>query len=113
RVTNAGVRRGRDAAIANMQAVADIGAAKISSSVIATRGKRLVLRFVHPSNDERPEAFQFHDVLQIVEIDDNERISVVVTFDLDDLDAAFEELDARYLAGDAAAHAHTWTAIAG
>ena len=34
-------------------------------------------------------------------------------FDLDDIDAAFEELDARYLAGEAAAHAHTWSVIAG
>ena len=34
-------------------------------------------------------------------------------FDIDDIDAAFEELDARYLAGEAAAHAHTWSVIAG
>ena len=34
------------------------------------------------------------------------------SFDLDDIDAAFEELDARYLAGEAAAHAHTWSVIA-
>ena len=33
-------------------------------------------------------------------------------FDPDDIDAAFEELDARYLAGEAAAHAHTWSVIA-
>ena len=36
-----------------------------------------------------------------------------VMFDLDDIDAAFEELDARYLAGEAAAHAHTWSVITG
>ena len=30
-------------------------------------------------------------------------------FDLDDFDAAIAELDARYLAGEAAAHAHTWS----
>ena len=35
-----------------------------------------------------------------------------VLFDLDDIDAAFEELDARYLAGEAAPHAHTWSVIA-
>ena len=34
-----------------------------------------------------------------------------VVFSLDDLDAAFEELDARYLAGEAATYAHTWSAI--
>ena len=32
-------------------------------------------------------------------------------FDPDDIDAAFAELDARYLAGEAAAHAHTWSVI--
>ena len=32
-------------------------------------------------------------------------------FDLDDFDAAIAELDARYLAGEAAAHAHTWSVI--
>ncbi len=32
-------------------------------------------------------------------------------FDPDDIDAAFEELDARYLAGEAAAHARTWSAV--
>ena len=33
-------------------------------------------------------------------------------FDLDDIEAAFEELDARYLAGEAAAYADTWSAVA-
>jgi ketosteroid isomerase-like protein len=32
-------------------------------------------------------------------------------FDADDIDAAFEELDARYLAGEAASHADTWSLI--
>ena len=36
-----------------------------------------------------------------------------VVFDLEDLDAAIAELDARYLAGEAAAHARTWSVIAG
>ena len=47
-----------------------------------------------------------------IEIDADERIAAVVVFDLDDLDAAFEELEARYLAGEAAAHAHTWSVMA-
>ncbi len=47
----------------------------------------------------------------LVEIDTDERIVAIVSFDLDDIDAAFDELDARYLAGEAAAHAHTWSAI--
>ena len=56
---------------------------------------------------------QFHiEVLSIVEINADERIVARVAFDLDDIDAAFAELDARYLAGEAAAHAHTWSVIA-
>ena len=43
----------------------------------------------------------------------NERIVGSLVFDIDDIDAAFEELDARYLAGEAAAHAQTWSVIAG
>ena len=48
-------------------------------------------------------------MLGVVEIDADERIAAVVVFDLDDIDAAIAELDARYLAGEAAAHAHTWS----
>ena len=51
-------------------------------------------------------------MLGIVEIDADERIAALVVFDLDDFDAAIAELDARYLAGEAAAHAHTWSVIA-
>ena len=51
-------------------------------------------------------------MLSIVEIDADDRIAAHVAFDLDDIDAAFEELDARYLAGEAAAHAQTWSVIA-
>ena len=57
-----------------------------------------------------PEAFRT-EVLGIVEINADERIVAFVIFDADDIDAAFEELDARYLAGEAAAHAHTWSVI--
>ena len=34
-----------------------------------------------------------------------------MAFDLDDIDAAFEELDARYIAGEAALHAGTWAIV--
>ena len=51
-------------------------------------------------------------MLSVVEIDADERIVARVAFDPDDIDAAFEELDARYLAGEAAPYAHTWSVIA-
>ncbi len=50
-------------------------------------------------------------MVSIIEIDADERIVARVVFDPDDIDAALEELDARYLAGEAAAHAHTWSVI--
>ena len=46
----------------------------------------------------------------MVGTDADKRI-VMLLFDPDDIQAAFEELDARYLAGEAAAHAQTWTAM--
>ena len=52
-------------------------------------------------------------MLSVIEIDADDQIAAHVLFDPDDIDAAFAELDARYLAGEAAAHAHTWSVIAG
>ena len=57
-----------------------------------------------------PEAFHV-DALEIVEVNADARLSALVVFDLDDIDAAFDELDARYLAGEAGAHARTWSVI--
>jgi len=111
REVNAGLRRGRDVEIASLQAAADLGVREVTSSVIAIRGERLALsrnRFM--GRDRRPEAFR-SEVLCIVEIDADERIVARVSFDIDDIDAAFEELDARYLAGEAAANPHTWSLV--
>ena len=62
-----------------------------------------------PRTASRPEISR--EVLGIVEINADERIVAGVSFDLDDFDAAIAELDSRYLAGEAAAHAHTWSVI--
>jgi hypothetical protein len=108
RVANAGIRHGRDAEIEGSRAAVDLGITNATSAVIATRGERVALVRTHYS--DRDQARQ-NDVLQVVEIDADEQIEANVVFDLDDIDAAFEELDARYLAGEAAAHAHTWSVI--
>ena len=39
-------------------------------------------------------------MLQIIEINADEQIVALVTFDPDDFEAAIAELDARYLAGE-------------
>ena len=109
-VVNAGLWDGRDAVIANLQAVAE--AAANITSVIATRGDRLALTRIHSSNRDPGQGDFAVDMLNIVEIDADERIVAHVEFDLDDIDAAFEELDARYLAGEAAAHPRIWSVVA-
>ncbi len=113
RIVNSGIRRGRDPVIASMQAISDVGVTFGTSAAIATRGRRLALSHIHMSSrDQGPEAFHI-EMLGVVEINPDDRIVARVTFDLDDIDAAFAELDARYLAGEAAAHAHAWSAVAG
>ena len=111
RVVGAGVRLGRDAQIADVRAIADLWIMR--PTVMATRGDRLVLMRVHFSGrDQGPAAF-LTEVLGIVEINADERIVATVAFGIDDIDAAFEELDARYIAGEAANHSRTWSVIAG
>ena len=51
-------------------------------------------------------------MLVVVEIDADDRMATVVVFDADDINAAIAELDARYVAGEAAAHSEAWLAIA-
>jgi hypothetical protein len=110
---NAGIRRGRDATIEDLRASVDAGFTNIRVTVIATRGERLVVTgFQISETDRGPEAFGV-DVLHVAEVNADGQIAEVVVFDLDDIDAAFEELDGRYLSGEAAAHAHTWSVIAG
>ena len=111
RTVNAGLRRGRDAAMKDAHANADLGAKEVTSTVVATRGERLVLRRArYSSSAQRPEAF-YVDALSIYEINADGRLAAAVTFDVEDIDAAFAELDARYRAGEAASHAITWSVI--
>ncbi|MFZ0833082.1 MAG: hypothetical protein WAM92_08370, partial [Mycobacterium sp.] len=109
-VVNAGIRQGRDAEIENVKAMA-VGVVDITSAAVATRGERLVLRrLCFSAEDEAPEAF-FTELLGVVEINADNQLSAHIVFDLDDFDAAIAELDARYLIGEAAAHARTWSVI--
>jgi DNA-binding SARP family transcriptional activator len=112
-VVSAEIRLGRGPVIEDLQASVEvIGITYTSVSVIATRGDRLVLVRARLSNDDRPEDVQF-DVLQVIETDEEGRVAAVVTFDGDALDAAFQEIDARYVASEEASHAHAYSVIAG
>ncbi len=110
RVVNAGIRRGRDSMIEDMRAAADIGARRFDLIDIATRGERLVLVRAQTRYSETPGAFHV-DNLVIGELDADGRTAAQVIFDPEDMDAAFAELDARYIAGEAAAHAHIWSLV--
>ena len=114
RVVNAGIRRGREAEIdEHAGSRRSRGHEHHVGRHCDPRGApRRSCRIRFSGRDQRPEAFHT-ELLSIVEIDADERIAAIVMFDLDDIDAAFEELDARYLAGEAAAHAHTWSVIGG
>jgi DNA-binding SARP family transcriptional activator len=113
RVVRGEITRGRDAQAANSRAIVDVGVTNIKSLVIATRGESLVLTHTRVSGgDQHLEAFGL-EMLNIIEIDTDGRIAAGVQFDLEDIDAAFSELDARYLVGEAAAQAHTWSAVMG
>ena len=95
-----------------MRAIADLGVTNVTSTVIATRGERLVLsrvRFSGRTSGPRRSTPRCSASSRSTPTTGSRRR---VVFDLDDIDAAFEELDARYLAGEAAAHAHTWSVIA-
>ena len=84
----------------------------ITPTVIATRGERLVLgRHRVSRRDQRPRGIP-HGGARRHRDRWREPDHGDLAFGPDDIDAAFAELDARYLAGDAAAHAHTWSVIA-
>src|SRR5262249_49518932 len=106
RVVNAGIRHGRNAEVASQRAIADVGVTNWTSTVIAIRGERLVLGCY-----SIVDGWSGSKALCVTEINAENQIVAHVGFDPDDIDAAFEELDARYLAGEAAAHSHPWSVI--
>ena len=111
RVINSGVRRGREAVLEDVRVGAEFRT-QIIPTTIATRGRQLALsRARFSGRGQEPKGFVI-ETLHVFEIDADERITALITFDPDDIDAAFKELEARYLAGEAAAHAHTWSLIA-
>jgi hypothetical protein len=110
-VISAGIHRGRDENVANLRAASDIGFENLTSTVIATRGERLLLdRVCFSGRDPAPEPFS-SELLRVFEIDAQDRIAASIFFDPGDIDAASAELDARYLAGEAAPYATTWSAV--
>ena len=94
-----------------MQVQADLGVTHATPTVIAVRGERLALSRVRYSGHNQELGAFVAEMLIVFEMNADGGFAAAIAFDLDDLDAAFEELDARYLAGEAAAHARTWSVI--
>lgn len=109
---NAGVRHGRDDHIAEMRVVGEVGDRERCGDRHGDRGARLALTRICGSNRGTGAGEFSAEVLNIVEIDAENRISARVGFDVDDIDVALKELDARYVAHGASAHLQTWSVIA-
>ena len=97
--------------IAEISALTEIGVKSMTPDTIAIRGGHLVLSRVRSlGRDQRHDAFRT-DILDVLEIDADGRVVARVVFDPDDFDAAIAELDARYLAGEAAPYSAVWSTI--
>jgi ketosteroid isomerase-like protein len=82
-----------------------------TATPIATRGERLALsRVLLECDVEEWGGAAAIDYLCVDEVDADGLSAAIVLFDPDDLDAAYAELDARFDAGEGAAHAHTLAA---
>jgi class 3 adenylate cyclase/ketosteroid isomerase-like protein len=91
---------GRDDVIANMANVRNIGVSAIDVDVVATRGERLALmRDLYRGRDGEVED------LYVIELGDDGACISGCHFAPTDADAAFDELDARYLSGEGAPYA--------
>ncbi len=94
----------RDQYLEFVRQLGDMSSTRVEPEVLATRGERLALArgllevadaAIGPSEIES---------LNLIETDDHGVPVAFVRFDPEDLDAAYAELDARYDAGEAAAH---------
>ena len=109
-----GLRRettGRAAAIENIRAIA-ASDVNITNTPLALRGNRLCLSHILFERREA-ESDRFRvETLELAEIDADGLMAAKVVFDVDDMDSAIAELDARYLADEGAPHARTWAVVA-
>ena len=103
--------RGRDSVIAKCPHSPRSGQAHNFAATLRPVAATSFSAVAPSGHDQRPEAFRT-DVLNVAQIKADGQIAALVTFDPDDIDAAFAELEERYVAGEAAAHSHTWSLIA-
>jgi hypothetical protein len=92
---------GPDDFVEMIRATLDVGFDEIRNTPVAVRGERAALSRVdvHASDGREISFLQVHEW-------DNSKLVYAAHFDEDDLDAAMDELAARYAAGEGAAHAN-------
>jgi hypothetical protein len=73
----------------------------VSLEILATRGERLALLRFRTMTTQAGIGPSERDFLQILEVDQLGRSTAGVGLDPDDLEAAYEELDRRFIAGEA------------
>jgi DNA-binding SARP family transcriptional activator/tetratricopeptide (TPR) repeat protein len=97
---------GREAVLTEWHSTVQAGVTELSIDPIATRGHLLSLSRTTAGGSRGSV-----EVLGLQEVSDDGRVKCTVVFDVDDHDAAFAELDRRYLAGEGAPFAATLTPI--
>jgi len=106
---------GFEAFVVQFRMLFDQPASSWNEPLLATRGERLSLhRTTFRAEVEGgggPLAFDDH--LSLAESDADGRCIAVVAFDLDDIDAAYAELDTRFETGEAAAQGPSWESMRG
>src|SRR5581483_9387179 len=84
------------------------GTTRTTATVIATRGDRLALCRVVFAGEGDFEV----EILEVDEVDGDGRLVATISLDVDDVEAAFAELDERYLVGEGAPVGGCWRVIA-
>jgi class 3 adenylate cyclase len=96
----------REQYVAFSRELGDMDSRQLDPEILATRGEHLVLirlRIDLAGGDVGPSEIAF---LQLMEVNERGLIVGCVRWDLDDLDAAYTELDERWRASESPAHAH-------
>ena len=88
---------GRDGFVMGLRSAEETGFTRVYAPVIAVRGDDLALAKVSVVTDDHESSPRL-DYLSVVGVDADGRYAVETQFDVDDIEAAYAELDARYRA---------------
>jgi hypothetical protein len=101
----------RSAQLEGLRYLFELRSSRFTERVLATRGDRLALVRVRVEASEGDIGPSDAEYLQVNDVDDHGNAVALVVFDPDDLDAAYAELDARYVAGEAAPYTLAWATL--